>query len=45
MATTSATETHQKANGVMIVAAWCVVGIPLLWGVYETILKAASLFQ
>ncbi len=44
MATTSATEAP-KANGIMIFAAWCAVGIPLLWGVYETILKAASLFQ
>jgi len=40
----TATETH-KTNTALIVFGWCAVGIPLLWGVYETLLKAASLFQ
>jgi hypothetical protein len=35
----------QTSNVPMIVFAWCAVGIPLLWGVYETLLKAAALFQ
>jgi len=30
---------------VRVVAAWVVVGAPLLWGVFETLKKAAPLFQ
>jgi hypothetical protein len=28
-----------------LIAAWLLVGIPLLWGVYKTILNALPLFQ
>jgi hypothetical protein len=30
---------------VKLVLAWCFVGIPLAWGVLETIANAASLFR
>ena len=28
-----------------IVAAWLFVGIPLAWGVYQTVMKSMNLFQ
>jgi hypothetical protein len=28
-----------------LVIMWLVVGVPLLWGTYETLLKAMKLFQ
>jgi hypothetical protein len=36
-------EAHEKPA--ILVFAWLAVGIPLLWGVYETLVKAAQLFQ
>ena len=32
-------------NGLKLVLAWGFVGIPLAWGVYETLLNALKLFQ
>ena len=32
-------------NGLKLVLAWGFVGIPLIWGVYETAVNAAKLFQ
>lgn len=32
-------------NGVKLVLAWGFVGIPLIWGVVETAINAAKLFQ
>jgi MFS family permease len=32
-------------NPVFVVLAWTLVGIPLLWGVYKTLLNAMKLFQ
>ena len=29
----------------LVVFAWVLVGVPLLWGVWNTLLKAAALFQ
>ncbi len=29
----------------LIAAAWLLVGLPLLWGVLQTLKKAAALFQ
>jgi hypothetical protein len=29
----------------LVVAAWLLVGIPLLWGVWMTLQKAAALFR
>lgn len=28
-----------------LVAAWLLVGIPLAWGVYETVVKSMALFE
>ena len=28
-----------------LLAMWLIVGVPLLWGVYETLLNAMKLFQ
>lgn len=45
MTTVNAAAEAPKTNTALIVLAWCGVGIPLLWGVYQTLLKAVSLFQ
>lgn len=40
--------TPQKAEDgqlVILVIAWVLVGIPLAWGVYNTLLTAAKLFR
>jgi hypothetical protein len=29
----------------LVAAAWVAVGIPLLWGVFQTLKKAAQLFR
>jgi hypothetical protein len=29
----------------LVALAWVLVGVPLLWGVWNTLLKAAALFQ
>ena len=29
----------------LVAVAWILVGVPLLWGVWNTLLKAAALFQ
>ena len=43
------TETHHEdvsaANKVKLALAWTFVGIPLLWGVYNTLAQEALLFQ
>jgi hypothetical protein len=33
------------ANKLKLVLAWSFVGIPLLWGVYNTLAQAALLFK
>jgi hypothetical protein len=33
------------ANKIKLVLAWSFVGIPLIWGVYNTLAQAALLFQ
>jgi len=33
------------ASWVMVGIAWTLVGVPLLWGIFETIEKARPLFQ
>ena len=35
----------KKDYTVQVVLAWLLVGIPLLWGVYKTLLNALKLFQ
>lgn len=29
----------------LVILAWVLVGVPLLWGVWNTLLKAAALFE
>jgi hypothetical protein len=29
----------------LVVLAWTLVGVPLLWGIWNTLLKAAPLFK
>jgi hypothetical protein len=33
------------SNGIKLVLEWAFVGIPLAWGVIETAINAAKLFQ
>ncbi len=35
----------KKSSPVMILAAWVLVGVPLVWGVYNTFLNTKKLFQ
>lgn len=35
----------RKSSGVLILGAWLIVGIPLGWGVYNTVLGAMKLFE
>jgi hypothetical protein len=34
-----------SGNGLLLVLAWGLVGIPLAWGVIKTIINALNLFQ
>jgi hypothetical protein len=34
-----------KTNPIALIVFWAYVGIPLLWGIYSTLSKAAGLFQ
>jgi hypothetical protein len=34
----------KSSNAIKLTLAWLAVGIPLLWGVVETLRKAAALF-
>ena len=42
---TMATQTHNGTTPLHLVLAWGFVGIPLAWGVIETLLNALKLFQ
>ena len=35
----------KNSSPVMILAAWALVGVPLAWGVYNTLLNSMHLFQ
>jgi hypothetical protein len=39
------TEDTQKSSAAMILLAWLLVGVPLGWGVYNTLLSSMALFQ
>ncbi|HEY7371019.1 MAG TPA: hypothetical protein VIF57_02500 [Polyangia bacterium] len=44
---TTANEEHPTARsgkGIKLTLAWLAVGVPLLWGVVETLRKAMALF-
>jgi hypothetical protein len=38
-------ENPQKSSPALILLAWLLVGIPLGWGVYNTLLSSMKLFQ
>jgi hypothetical protein len=38
-------ENTKKSSGAMILFAWLLVGVPLGWGVYNTLLNSMKLFQ
>jgi len=38
-------EDVSAANTIKLVFAWSFVGIPLIWGVYNTLTQAALLFK
>lgn len=37
--------TNTSGNGAKLVAYWLVVGIPLIWGIWTTLLKLPALFK
>jgi hypothetical protein len=39
------TTTPNRTAPAAIAFAWIIVGIPLLWGVWETVKKSAALFH
>jgi hypothetical protein len=38
-------ETRASGNAIKLVLAWGFVGIPLVWGVVQTLLNALNAFQ
>lgn len=38
-------EKDAVANALLVGASWAAVGLPLLWGVIQTLFKAAALFR
>jgi hypothetical protein len=38
-------ENAKKSSAAMILFAWLLVGLPLGWGVYNTLLNSMKLFQ
>ena len=38
-------ENTTKSSPAMILLAWLLVGVPLSWGVYNTLLSSMKLFQ
>ena len=38
-------ENTKKSSGALILFAWLIVGVPLGWGVYNTVLSSMKLFQ
>ena len=38
-------ENTTKSSSAMILFAWLLVGVPLGWGVYNTVLNSQKLFQ
>lgn len=35
----------EKSSAFRLLVAWAIVGIPLAWGVYNTLLNSMKLFQ
>jgi hypothetical protein len=40
-----ANATRSDSKTLKLILAWCFVGIPLAWGVLQTIVNAAALFR
>ena len=38
-------EAENSSSGAMLFVAWLFVGVPLIWGVSQTFIKALALFQ
>jgi hypothetical protein len=38
-------ENVKNSSGAVILLAWLLVGVPLGWGVYNTVLNSMKLFQ
>ncbi len=38
-------ESNTSGNALMLLISWVVVGVPLVWGVYNTLLKLPALFR
>jgi hypothetical protein len=36
--------TDSRTSPLQIAIAWAIVGVPLAWGVYQTVLKSVPLF-
>ena len=36
---------NYKGYAVQLILYWTVVGVPLVWGIYRTLLKLPALFQ
>jgi hypothetical protein len=45
VATNDASQRQADTNWVMVVLAWLPVTLPLLWGIWQTVKKAAVLFR
>ena len=45
MTTANAESKSHATSGITLVLAWVAVGVPLLWGVVETLRKAMALFR
>ncbi|MGA8229919.1 MAG: hypothetical protein WB795_00450 [Candidatus Acidiferrales bacterium] len=41
----SADPNAKKSSGFRLLVAWAIVGVPLAWGVYNTLLNSMKLFQ
>lgn len=39
------TQNTSSGNGAKLLVYWLVVGVPLAWGVYNTLLKLPALFR
>lgn len=40
-----ADQSKTSGNAAMLLISWVVVGVPLVWGVYNTLLKLPALFR
>jgi hypothetical protein len=38
-------DSQGKTTGLHLFLAWLFVGVPLVWGLYQTVLKAAPIFS